>query len=206
MLKPISKLFFFLCLTTYIWPLWAGIDKESQFVRKAELYLNDLKSWSAKFTQRQPDGTVVHGELWVQRPGLLRLDYASPLTSKLYIHDGWVIQRDDKLDETTHIPLNRTPASFFLHEKISLERGVKIKGIKVDKSHSYLKVTSESDESSGSIVLVFSNRPLELKAWYIVDEAKNVTEIALDTIRKGINKPKSWFVFHAKTPTLNHNR
>lgn len=186
--------------------LFAGAKGQGDdFVVRAEAYLNGLQSWSSSFTQTLSDGSSVRGRIWVKRPGLLRLDYDAPSTAKLFIHDDWVVQHDERLNETTHIPLNRTPAGFFLRKKINLEGNVKIHNIRKDKRHTYVKVSQKDSEDSGAIVLVFRNRPLTLMAWYIIDEARNVTEITLDNIVKGDEKPKSWFVFHAKLPQLQHN-
>lgn len=203
------KCFLFLIFVLFGEGLQAS-DKETAqqgcFVKKAQNYLNTLKVWTAKFTQKQSDGTIVTGQIWVRRPGLLRLDYDAPLTSRMYIHDGWVVQHDVHLDETTHIPLNRTPAAFFLDEDIRLDSRVKIKGFHSDKENTYLKLIQVDDEGMGSIVLVFQNDPIALKAWYIVDEARNVTEVVLDKIIPKHDKTKEWFVYQTKIQELNHGR
>lgn len=176
------------------------------FIVKAENYLNGLRTWSATFKQRQPDGAELTGKLWVKRPGLLRLDYDEPSQSKLYIHDGWVVQRDDRLDETAFIPIDRTPAGFFLDEKIHMNKKVKIAGIKKEKNLVYMKLVRSEDESGGSVILVFQKDPVELKAWYIVDEARNITEVVLKKLEKSHDKPRSWFVYQEKIKPLDHGR
>lgn len=176
------------------------------FPAKAQEYLNKLKVWKADFVQRNSDGGKLTGTIWVCRPGQLRIDYDEPSTSRLYIHDGWVAQRDERMDETTHIPLSRTPAGMFLQENVVLSKDVKVEGIRQDKKHIYMKLVKAEDTGLGAVVLVFQKNPFRLDGWYIVDEAQQVTEVSLKSLETKHDKGDEWFIFVPKLKVFNPDR
>ena len=70
-------------LTLFAAPAFALTDAESALVKKAETYLNGIGTLKARFTQVNADGSSHEGDLYISRPGKMRLvgdvDYASVL-------------------------------------------------------------------------------------------------------------------------------
>ncbi|MGY9052101.1 MAG: LolA family protein, partial [Rhodobacterales bacterium] len=59
-------------------------------------YINNLPMIKANFTQINSDGSQDDGQLYIKRPGRLRLEYASPNNALVIASSGTVAIYDDK--------------------------------------------------------------------------------------------------------------
>ena len=76
-----------------------------------QAYLNKLGSLQAKFVQRDGSGRQSRGNLYLKKPGKMRLDYDDqPL--ELVADGTWFVQNDRELEESYHVLLSSTPAAF----------------------------------------------------------------------------------------------
>src|SRR6056300_1054064 len=93
---------------------WANLahaltDAEKAAVEKAENYLNGINTLQARFLQSNPDGGTLEGDLFISRPGKMRLVYDPP-TPMLMVADGvFLIYVDTELNDASHIGLEDTP-------------------------------------------------------------------------------------------------
>src|SRR5581483_10700668 len=83
-------------------------DAEAAAVKKAEATLNGITTMKARFVQVNADGSTHEGDLYISRPGKMRLVYDPP-TPMLMVADGaFLIYVDKEMDDVSHIDLNDT--------------------------------------------------------------------------------------------------
>lgn len=167
---------------------------------RVESYLNGIKSLDAKFVQIAPDGSLSDGKLYLLRPGRIRFEYAPP-SPILVVADGtWIVFHDDELKQTTRVPLDSTPLSILMRDKVALEGAVTVK--RVERAPGSLRVTLYDTDKpkEGQLTLVFSDQPLVLKQWVVQDAQGQSTTVALDKMETNVDFKQSLFVFHDNAP------
>ncbi|USO01799.1 MAG: outer membrane lipoprotein carrier protein LolA [Alphaproteobacteria bacterium] len=173
----------------------AAKDVSAQkWVEKAEQYLNTHKQWQASFRQEKTGELPKTGIIWVTRPGLLRIDYQSPEIEHLYINNKWVTHVNPRFQELSNIPIDATPAAFFLSKHISLSANVRVTGTSCEGNEVVLRVVEKEDPNKGMVLLIFTQAPFAMKGWVIIDAGKNVTRITLTTPVVRHDKKHAWFI------------
>jgi outer membrane lipoprotein-sorting protein len=157
-------------------------------------YLNATETLQGSFVQVDPASVVSEGEFLMRRPGRLRFDYAPPNPTTVIADGFWVgvvDQRDNKVDR---VPLSETPLNLLLKENVDLRREGAVTGI--ERSNDQIAVTAvdPSGNTPGRITMVFSNNPLELRQWIVVDAQGDVTTVALRDMRVNVPIHGSRFV------------
>lgn len=148
-------------------------------VTRVERYLNDIKTLRARFVQISSNGAYAEGEVVVERPGHMRFDYDPP-TPVLIIANGLsLLYYDEELKEATFLPLWETPLWFLIREEVRLDENVNIVG--VEEALGTLRITLNDPDApdSGTVTLVFSDDPLSLKKWEVVDAQGVQTQVSL---------------------------
>ena len=86
---------------------------------------------------------------------------------------------DRDLKQATFLPLWETPLWFLIREKVEL--GDDLRAIKVVEDLGVLSITLEDRENPdrGQVTLIFSDAPMALKKWEVLDEQGIKTEVAL---------------------------
>src|SRR5690349_940285 len=104
-------------------------DRDRADLARIEAYLNGLRSLKAQFMQIAPNGAVSRGNAWLQRPGRMRFEYTPPSPLLLVAGHGLVVFHDSQLNQTSNIPLSRTPLGILLADRITLSGDVTVTGI-----------------------------------------------------------------------------
>jgi len=148
-------------------------------VQRAVRYLNDLSTLRARFVQISSNGTYAEGEVIIERPGRLRFEYDPP-NPVLLIADGLnFLFYDRELKQATFLPLWETPLWFLIREKVQLSDNIQVTA--VERENGVLKLTLRDKETTdaGSITLIFSDAPLSLRKWELVDAQGISTQVSL---------------------------
>ncbi|MBM3514513.1 MAG: outer membrane lipoprotein carrier protein LolA, partial [Alphaproteobacteria bacterium] len=141
-------------------PALALTDTEKAAVTRAEGYLNQLGNLEARFLQVNPDGGVVEGDLFVARPGKMRIQYDPP-TPMLVVADGvWLIYVDKEVNEASYIDLDETPAGLLLKKDLSFTApGIVLKGVTIGPGTVEITATQKKAEHQGRVTFVFADAP-----------------------------------------------
>lgn len=164
-------------------------------------YLNGLTSLTARFLQVSPDGSISEGTLYLARPGArIRLEYAPPSRLLLVGSDGWITVRDQATDEDSRWPVGGTPFEALIGDRVDFGKDVRVR--EVTQSGGIIRVTVEGrdDPGAGSLTLVFSNPPLELRQWQVIDSQRLLTTVTLSDVRT--NAPLDSRLFIQRDPEL----
>ncbi|MHA1113068.1 MAG: LolA family protein [Alphaproteobacteria bacterium] len=165
-------------------PAAENLDTETR--ARIEAYLNDLDTLKARFIQVSDSGNVAQGTLYMDRPGRMRIDYDPPAKVVLVADGIFLIHIDYALESVTHLPLSSTPAYFFLRDEVRLDGEVTVTAF--ERGAGVLRLTLvESDEpEAGALMLTFSDRPLELRQWTVIDPQGARTSVSLIGLRTGM--------------------
>jgi outer membrane lipoprotein-sorting protein len=161
----------------------------------AEKFLNSIRTLKAPFVQAASSGGYARGNLYIERPGNLRIDYDKPTSLQVYADGTWLFYIDEELKDVSQIPLAATPASFLVREKFSFTDGLTIQ--KVEKRNRSLRITvaRRGEEDSGSLTLVLSAGADIFRGWTVTDPQGVKTTVTL--LSPVLNQPiaKDVFVF-----------
>jgi outer membrane lipoprotein-sorting protein len=154
-------------------------DQDRADIARIEAYLNSIRTLSARFMQVSDAGGTAEGQLFLSRPGKLRLEYDPPVPILLVASSGFLIHYDKQLKAVTHLPINSTPAGLLVREHIALSGDVTVKAVERGPGSLRVTVVQSKDPDAGRITLTFSERPFALSNWQVVDPQGNVTRVAL---------------------------
>jgi outer membrane lipoprotein-sorting protein len=161
---------------------------------KIEQELNRRSTFQARIRQVDAAGKIETGTVWMKRPGRMRLVYDPPSPLLLVAAEGKVVFRDNQLDQTTVIPIDRTPLGLLLRAHISLSDDVTVTDFIRDGGLVQVTLVRTSAPGDGSLTLVFREKPLALVAWSVTDAQARQTRVTLSDIRSGVALPDSLFV------------
>lgn len=157
-------------------------------------YLNGLTTAEAEFTQINSDGSITTGKLYIKRPGRVRFEYAPPENSLVLAGGGQVAIFDAKSNQPPEqYPLKRTPLNLILAENVDLGRAKMVVGHFEDGTTTRVRAQDPEHPEYGSIEMVFSAGPTELRQWVITDDAGGQTTVILGEMTKGGNLAPSLF-------------
>ncbi len=184
------KLFFISIITNV--NLYADNLDNRNFIYVKE-YLNNLNSLEADFLQVSSDGDIKEGKIFLSIPGKLRISYKNPDNLLITSNGFWLTVQDKKLKQTNNFPLNQTPINLFLNKKLNFnEDEFKIKFEK--RSGIITLIFSDNQKLNSSMFkLIFTNTPLRLKKWVIIDEFNNETSVLLQNLVTGNKYPHILF-------------
>jgi outer membrane lipoprotein-sorting protein len=163
--------------------------------QRVEQYLNGIRSLSARFQQYAANGGTAGGQLVVARPGHMRFEYDKPSPILLLADGTFVVYIDNQLKQVSYLPIGSTPAWFLLRDTISLTDGVTI--TKFERGPGAIRITLVENKSpeNGTLTLTFSDKPLDLKQWTIVDQQGKSTTVVLSDARYGVPVDSKAFTF-----------
>ena len=157
-------------------------------------YLNSLTTAEADFTQVNADGSIATGRLFIRRPGRARFEYAPPDKSLVLASGGQVAIFDAKSNQPPEqYPLKRTPLNLILAQNVDLGRAKMVVGHSEDGTSTRVKAQDPDNPEYGTIELVFTDGPVELRQWVITDDVGNETTVILGDMQKGGTFPSSLF-------------
>lgn len=160
-------------------------DRDRADIARVETYLTDLRTLKARFLQVAPNGAISEGVVWLERPGKMRFQYDPPSPFLLVANYGLVVFNDRKLQQTSNIPLSQTPLGILLADKVTLSGEVEIIALRRQPGEIMLTLQRASSRSDGNITLIFSDRPLALQQWIVVDQQRQETSLKLANVELG---------------------
>lgn len=147
-------------------------------------YLNGLKTVQGDFTQINDDGTISTGKIYIKRPGRIRFEYAPP-EQLLVLASGGAVAIHDPKGSTETYPLNKTPLSLILAKNVDLDRAKMVVGHTADDTTTTVRAQDPEHPEYGSIDLVFTDNPVQLRQWVIHDDGGSSTTVVLGEMKSG---------------------
>ncbi|EHH69377.1 LolA family protein [Gluconobacter morbifer] len=167
---------------------------EQGWVDRIQDALGHVTTLQARFLQTAPDGKTSTGTATLDRPGRMRFDYDKPSPLLLVANDGKVVFQDRSVDQVTVMPLDRTPLGLLLRPDLRLSGDVTVTGFEHTGGRINLRVVRTDNPGEGALTLVFSDNPLSLLGWVVVDAQGRTTTIALSGVHLGGQVSQSLFI------------
>lgn len=157
-------------------------------------YLNGLTTAKSAFTQTNDDGSRSTGTLYIKRPGRVRFEYDPPEQALVVAGGGAVVIFDPKSNQAPEsYPINRTPLSIILSDRVDLSRERMVVAHWTDGTATILTAQDPENPDAGRIDLFFADDPVALEKWVITDSAGGRTAIRLETMQEGLQLPDTLF-------------
>ena len=183
---------FLLALAALIFVSAPAHADNSAAVQKAETYLRGLTTAKADFIQRSTLGGMLTGTFYLDRPGRLRFVYNE--VKDFIVADGYFIYfYDSELGEQTNAPIGQTLADFLLREDLKLSGDLKVTEVYDRGGFTHLTFVQSDDPGAGSVELVFSDIPYQLRKWIVTDAQGAITEIELKNMERDLELDNSLF-------------
>ena len=157
-------------------------------------YLNDLVSAKSAFTQINSDNTISTGILYLRRPGRVRFEYDPPETALVLAGSGQLAIFDGKSNQPPEqYPLWRTPLHLILKRRVDLEEETMVIGHAFDGVATSVSLQDRQRPERGTIRLVFSGPPVELRQWVITGSDGTETTVILRDLDRSVDLAASLF-------------
>ena len=174
-------------------------------IARVEAYLNKLVSVRAGFIQTTSTGEFAEGRLFLKRPGKLRLDYAPPVKLQIFADGFWLIFVDGELGQANHVLLSTTPAQVLLAETVRLSGDITVTRVERARKTIRLHLIRTDEPDAGVLVLVFSDSPLTLRQWLVIDAQGISTRVALVNPEFGVFIDNTVFIVDIPSPDTDDN-
>ena len=174
-------------------------------LNRISAYLNALQTAEAAFTQINPDGTISTGRVFIRRPGRARFEYDPPDDALVMAGGGQLAIFDGKsnLRRPEQYPLARTPLSIILERNVDLARRNMVVGHTYDGTATTVIAQDPEHPEYGRIELNFTDDPVELRQWVVVDGSGARTTIILRDMKTGGDLRASLFNITYETQQRN---
>ena len=167
---------------------------DAAVLEQAAAYLNNIDTLQARFLQVDGRGGVAEGDLYIDRPGKMRLAYDPP-TPILIVADGYyVIYVDLELGEPSYLDIDDTPAAFLLEPDWSFtDEDVEVRDVVRLPGVVEVTVARADDITAGELTFVFSERPFELRQWRVKDAQSQEVTVTLFETQTGLSLDSALF-------------
>jgi outer membrane lipoprotein-sorting protein len=177
-------------------PPAAGLSAEDQSdLQRIQEYLDGIKTVQSAFQQFSGEGNVATGTLYLERPGRMRIVYNDPVPILIVADGRSVYYWDRKLQELSQIRVEDTPAWFLLRPQIRLSGDVTVTRFERGQNALRVSMTETKKPDLGSLVLVLTDKPLELRQWTVIDAQQRPITVALEDPHYGVALAPSLFLW-----------
>lgn len=160
--------------------------QDSAELQKIAGYLDSIHTMTAHFQQATASGGAATGSVWLARPGKMRFQYDPPNELLLFADAFYLYSWDPDLKQMTKVGLKSTPAWFLLRQPISFTDGVIVTRFEHSGNAVRVSVVQSAEPDAGSLTMVFSENPLILRQWTVVDQQGRITNVALSDVSYGM--------------------
>ena len=134
------------------------------------------------------------GEIYVRRPGFLRVQYDPPSQVILVADSIAISYYDGELNQLNQAPLSASPLWFLLRDKVSLN-GEDVTVISFERGPNAFRIglVQTDNPDAGTVTLVLGDHPLELQQWTIVDQKGEEVRVGLYNAEFGMKLDNALF-------------
>jgi len=170
--------------------------QDTAVLQRVAAYLQGVRTMTARFEQDVSKGGVATGYLWVQRPGRMRFQYDPPNQLLMFADSFNVYYWDPELKQMSTVALKSTPAWFLLRDPISFTDGVTLTRFEHSGNTVRVTVVQTAEPNAGSLTMEFTENPLVLRHWTVVDQQRKVTNVSLSEVQYGMALDPNLFQYH----------
>ncbi|MDE2227633.1 MAG: outer membrane lipoprotein carrier protein LolA [Alphaproteobacteria bacterium] len=165
----------------------AALKPIDQFdLQKVQAYLNGIHTMVSNFDQVADSGATATGTIYLQRPGHMRIVYNPPHPILIVATNDQVYYYDGQLGQVTWTDLDNTPAWFLLQNFVELGGDILVEGVQHTPGAMRVTVTESKRPQRGRVTMVFSDQPLQLRQWTVLDAQNKTVTVTLNNPQFGV--------------------
>lgn len=173
---------------------------------RIEKSLNSIRTMEARFLQVTSTGEYSEGQIYLNRPGRMRIEYDPPVLVTVVADGANLIYIDKEMNQTTAVLLSLTPAELILRDKLSLTSDeILVTGFMRSPGIIRVSLVKADDPLEGQLTLIFSDAPLELRKWAVTDAQGVKTTVSLLGPRFGVKLDGALFEHQMPHPAQREN-
>lgn len=158
--------------------------------------MNGLKSLKSRFLQISSTGSASEGDFTLLRPGRMLIRYDAPTPVEIIADGSFVYYHDKELKEVTTVTIGMSPAAPFLADKFSFTNSdYQVSHFEHADGVIHVSLIKRDDPLAGSLTLTFTDQPIALKKWTVIDAQGMITTVSLMGVQRGIPLDKKMFEF-----------
>ncbi len=205
MRKRVASLFLGVCCMMFSVHTYADIDKRidtpqnREILKKVETAYNKIRTLKAKFAQfnSKMQDDLQTGELYLSRPGEMRLVYEKGSPLEFYAHNGYLIYHDKDLKEVNYFELSQTPVSLILKDKLKFDDpDFLVTDVRMVLDEYFVTAIKKDARELGSLTLIIDKDTMQLKQWDVVDIEGIKSTVSLYETQFNVSVDKNIFLFH----------
>ncbi len=182
----------------------ADIDKRIDtpqnraILQKVESAYNKIRTLKGKFAQfnSKMQDDLQTGELYMSRPGEMRLIYEKGSPLEFYAHNGYLIYHDKDLQEVNYFKLEQTPVSLILKQTLKFsDPEFLVTDVRDVLDEYYVTAIKKDARELGSLTLIIDKETLQLKQWDVVDIEGVKSTVSLYDTEFNVPLDKKIFLF-----------
>jgi outer membrane lipoprotein-sorting protein len=136
----------------------------------------------------------------------MRFQYNPPNELLLLADAFYIYSWDPDLKQMSKVGLKSTPAWFLLRQPISFTDGVVVTRFEHSGNTVRVTVVESGEPDAGSLTMVFTENPLVLRQWTVVDQQGKVTNVALSEVQYGMALDAKLFQYQDPYARKNDDR
>ena len=165
-------------------------------LQRIEASLNSVSTVRSAFQQNASNGETAQGQLYLKRPGRLRVEYQPPVPILVVANGTFLVYYDRNLEQVSYIPLSSIPAGILLEKQISLnDEDLVVTDYQRVDGTIQVGVTRKAAATEGSILLIFDEQTAALQQWAVTDAQGITTLVTLLDPAFNVEVESSLFVF-----------
>lgn len=162
-------------------------------LQRIQDYLNGITTMRAKFQQYSEKGGIAFGNIYLKRPGFIRIEYEPP-SPMLIVSDSVSLHYyDPELDQINRVPVSASPLWFLLQDNIQLGGDVTVTAFTRAPAAFEISIRQTDDADEGKVILELGDRPLELRQWTVVDQKNEEVRVGLFDAQFGLELDQELF-------------
>lgn len=159
--------------------------QQQAHIERIERYFGDLKAMAAHFLQVSSNGRLARGRFYLWRPGRMRFEYDPPSRALVIAGGGMLAIFDPVSNEPpTQYPLQSTPLNLILQPDVDFARSNMVIAHTGDDTATRILAQDPDQLDLGTIELVFSPSPVELRQWIITNKSGAQTTVILGALEE----------------------
>ena len=163
-------------------------------IKRIERYLNDITTLKSSFIQISSNGERLDGDIFISRPGRLRVQYEPSSPILLVANNSTLTYVDWELEEISYIPITETPLRALIAPRIKLDQFFKLGELERGLGTLSITLYNSEDESAGSFKMFFADKPLQLKQWFLKDATGTSIKISLLDVERDVELNDDLFI------------
>ncbi len=189
-----------LCLLVASVPACAD-NVDPAIAKKAQTYLNTIKTLQSRYTQTAPNNVVSTGTLYLKRPGKMRWEYDPPVPVIITALGGIMRYYDYELEQVSNIPIQDSLAGLLASKTVNFSDDTinVLQASSEDQVHT-VRIARAGQLDEGTISFVFEDSPYQLRKIVMKDARGDITHVALNNADVNIALDDDLFTQHIASP------